>query len=72
MQILILVITLSAMFLMARMTFVMAKYNNRNPWLWALLTMFFGAFSMAYVFWFPKKRSNKLIPEHGLELFNND
>ena len=44
-------------FLMSVMTFQMAKYNNRSPWLWAILTAFFGAFPMAYVFFAkPKKR----------------
>jgi hypothetical protein len=37
--------------LMARMTFVMAKYNGQRKWLWAVLTVLFGAIPMAYVFW---------------------
>jgi len=37
--------------LMARMTFVMAKYNGQRKWLWSVLTVLFGAIPMAYVFW---------------------
>lgn len=41
---------LLAAFLMSLMTFKISKYNGRNPYLWAILAFFFGAFPMAYVF----------------------
>jgi len=41
--------------LMARMTFVMAKYNGQSKWLWSVLTVLFGAIPMAYVFWSRQK-----------------
>jgi len=51
MSVLFTVIVLIGILLMARMTFIMAKYNGMNPWLWSILTILFGAIPMAYVFW---------------------
>jgi len=41
--------------LLARISFLMAKYNGQNPWLWAILTVIFGAIPLAYVFYYKPK-----------------
>ena len=46
--------------LMALMSFKMAKYNERNPWLWAVLTVLFGAIPMAYVFFVKSRKYSQV------------
>jgi len=47
--------TVVCIVLLARISFLMAKYNGQNPWLWAILTVIFGAIPLAYVFSYKPK-----------------
>jgi hypothetical protein len=51
MELLIVIIAIAGWAAIGKMTYDMANYQDRNPWVWAILAVLFGPLVMAYVFY---------------------
>jgi hypothetical protein len=49
MELLIVIIAIAGWAAIGKMTYDMANYQDRNPWVWAILAVLFGP--LAYVFY---------------------